>query len=142
MNVYIITEESGQCSNIQLTDNGGRYFTNAPEDIMAIGGGYFITEVTDKGKGNFEGVFKIADDVLFPYSSDGRDIRVELTDSQITGIVLNPETRPLMEWAYHVPNEKTSTGLVMWFKDFINDLMGESETEALLIKLGAIITRK
>jgi hypothetical protein len=83
---------------------------------------------------------KIEQEPDFPH--ENRNIRVELTDAQITGIVLNPQTRPLMEWAYHVPNRKTENGLVLWFIDFINGLMSEEETEALLISLGAVITRK
>ena len=47
-----------------------------------------------------------------------------------------------MEWAYHVPNRKTENGLILWFIDFVNDLMSEAETEVVLINLGAIVTRK
>jgi hypothetical protein len=79
---------------------------------------------------------------LYPYANEGRNIRVELTDAQVTGIVLNSQTRPLMEWAYHVPNQKTDNGIVLWFIDFANDLMSEAETEGLLLSLGAVITRK
>ena len=76
------------------------------------------------------------------YPHAGRNIRVELTDAQITYIILNEQTRPLMEWAYHVPNRKTGNGLILWFVDFINTLMSEQDTEFLLKSLGAIITRK
>ena len=76
------------------------------------------------------------------YPHAGRNIRVELTDAQITNIILNEQTRPLMEWAYYVPNRKTGNGLILWFVDFINALMSEQDTEFLLKSLGAIITRK
>lgn len=78
----------------------------------------------------------------YPFLDDGRIIRVELSDAQVTGIVLNEQTRPLMEWAYHVPNRKTNSGLIMWFRDFDNDLLSPEQTEGLLISLGAKITRK
>lgn len=79
---------------------------------------------------------------VIDYPFPTRIIRVELTDAQITGIILNPQTRPLMEWAYHVPNRKTENGLIMWFQDFDNDLLSPEATESLLISLGANITRK
>jgi hypothetical protein len=75
----------------------------------------------------------------YPY--EGRNIRVELTNEQITDILLNEQTRPIIEWAYHLPNQKTESGIILWFIDFANDLMSEADTEALLLSLGAIITR-
>lgn len=136
MNVYII----GDCLNIQLADNGGRCFANAPADIMAIGGGYTIVSEIDNGDGTFEGEFKLREEVEFPY--EDRPIRVELSDKIVTEIALNPETRPLMDWCYHLPNQKTETGLILWFQDFENALMSPEETEGLLLSLGAVIKRR
>ena len=84
---------------------------------------------------------ELAEPVLdYPFLADERIIRVELSNAQITDIILNEQTRPLMDWAYHVPNKKIYNGLVMWFRDFDNDLLSPEQTEGLLISLGAKIT--
>jgi hypothetical protein len=142
MNIYIIQSENGQCVNVSIEDNGGKLFSNAPDDIMAVGGGYSVSEVVEQEVGIYTGVFKLTNEVLFPFSSDGRNIRVELTDSIVTTIAMNPQTRPLLEWAYHLPSKKTETGIILWFVDFTNDIMSETETEQLLLSFGAVITRK
>lgn len=98
--------------------------------ILTIGSYNEITELYDC----------VITDIGFPFAD--RNIRVELTNEQITDIVLNPQTRALMEWAYHVPNQKTAQGLILWFIDFANTMLSETNTEQLLLSLGAAITRK
>jgi hypothetical protein len=135
-----ISLESGKACVLLVAETG----INTPEG-MNIGCVEFATiaEAENYYKIRKLNEGEIALENIKPYwPYEDRPIYVYFTDAQVTAIVLNPQTRPLMEWGYHVPNHKTNNGIEMWFCDFANDLMSEAETEGLLLSLGAVITRK
>ena len=132
MNVYII----GDCQNIQIENQGGKYFSNAPADILSIGGGYTIVSEVDNNDGTWTGEFKLREEIEFPYTD--KTIRVELTDAIYTTIALDEEKKTLLNEV----NQRTNTGVVLWFTDFVNNLMTPEETESYFVGLGALIKRK
>ena len=136
MNVYIL----GDCQNIQLANNGGRLFTNPPEDIMAIGGGYSISEEIENGDGTFTGEFKLREEIEFPHAD--LPIRIEIADAAVIQMMFNPMLRAFVAIAYDSPTVKTENGSIIWFRNFVNELATPEETRALLESYGAIIKIK
>jgi hypothetical protein len=83
----------------------------------------------------------IIKDIGFPYANEDRNIRVEVTHKQVTEFTLNPMIKPLIDWAVGKPYIETENSIIIYLRDFQNDLMGEEETEQLLINLNVDIKR-
>jgi hypothetical protein len=136
MRVYIRQDEIGVCAVSEELLYEGIVFINAPDDIISKCSDYAITSQIDNGDGTWTGEFKLREEIEFPYSD--KPIRVELTASIFTSIALDEEKKTLLD----KQSQRTDTGVILWFTDFVNNLMTPEETETYFTSLGAVIKRK
>lgn len=127
MKYYIKSDEHGTIWQVSEEQGEGRIEVETDTNLFEL-------------REQYSYINGVLTNIGYPY--DDRPIRVHLSKETALNVAMNPQLRPIMDYADHVP--KVINGeITMWFKDFENQMgLTDAEMADLLRSLGCEITYK